>query len=78
MPIAHAVNMQIVYSYYFEREPSSEQEEKLAYVYIPCMKDISEMCRHIAKRYKIRIVKNGVFWDVTPRDSCENRRFGGT
>jgi hypothetical protein len=22
-------------------------------------------------------VKNGVFWDVTPRGSCKNRRFGG-
>jgi hypothetical protein len=21
---------------------------------------------------------NGVFWDVTPRGSCKNRRFGGT
>jgi hypothetical protein len=24
------------------------------------------------------IMKNGVFWDVTPRGSCKNRRFGGT
>jgi hypothetical protein len=23
-------------------------------------------------------MKNGVFWDVTPCDSCKNRRFGGT
>jgi hypothetical protein len=23
-------------------------------------------------------MKNGVFWDVTPRGSCKNRRFGGT
>jgi hypothetical protein len=23
-------------------------------------------------------MKNGVFWDVTPRASCKNRRFGGT
>jgi 7-cyano-7-deazaguanine synthase in queuosine biosynthesis len=22
--------------------------------------------------------KNGVFWDVKPCGSCENRRFGGT
>jgi hypothetical protein len=22
--------------------------------------------------------KNAVFWDVTPRGSCKNRRFGGT
>jgi hypothetical protein len=24
------------------------------------------------------LMKNGVFWDVTPRDFCKNRRFGGT
>jgi hypothetical protein len=23
-------------------------------------------------------LENGVFWDVTPCDSCKNRRFGGT
>jgi hypothetical protein len=23
-------------------------------------------------------MKNDVFWDVTPRGSCKNRRFGGT
>jgi hypothetical protein len=23
-------------------------------------------------------MKNGVFWDVRPCDSCKNRRFGGT
>jgi hypothetical protein len=23
-------------------------------------------------------MKNAVFWDVTPRGSCQNRRFGGT
>jgi hypothetical protein len=23
-------------------------------------------------------MKNGVFWDVTPCDSCKNRSFGGT
>jgi hypothetical protein len=23
-------------------------------------------------------LKNDVFWDVTPCDSCKNRRFGGT
>jgi hypothetical protein len=23
-------------------------------------------------------MKNGTFWDVTPRGSCKNRRFGGT
>jgi hypothetical protein len=22
-------------------------------------------------------MKNGIFWAVTPRDSCKNRRFGG-
>jgi hypothetical protein len=29
-------------------------------------------------RYNILIMKNGVFWDVTPCDSCKNQRFGGT
>jgi hypothetical protein len=24
------------------------------------------------------IMKNGIFWDVTERGSCKNRRFGGT
>jgi hypothetical protein len=24
------------------------------------------------------IMKNGVFWDVTPCGSCKNQRFGGT
>jgi hypothetical protein len=24
------------------------------------------------------VVKNSVFWDVTPCGSCKNRRFGGT
>jgi hypothetical protein len=24
------------------------------------------------------MVKNGVFWDITPRGSCKNRRFGET
>jgi hypothetical protein len=23
-------------------------------------------------------IKNAVFWDVTPRGSCKNGRFGGT
>jgi hypothetical protein len=26
----------------------------------------------------VAIVKNAVFWDVAPRRSCVNRRFGGT
>jgi hypothetical protein len=28
--------------------------------------------------YTAVTMKNGVFWDVTPWDSCKNRRFGGT
>jgi hypothetical protein len=31
----------------------------------------------LREEHKLR-VKNGVFWDVTPRGSCKNRRFGGT
>jgi hypothetical protein len=26
----------------------------------------------------LNTIINGVFWDVTPRGSCKNRRFGGT
>jgi hypothetical protein len=26
----------------------------------------------------VHVLKNGVFWDVTPLGSCKNRRFGGT
>jgi hypothetical protein len=26
----------------------------------------------------VKGLKNGVFWDVTQRGSCKNRRFGGT
>jgi hypothetical protein len=25
-----------------------------------------------------KMLKNGVFWNVAPCGSCENRRFGGT
>jgi hypothetical protein len=25
-----------------------------------------------------KIMKNGIFWNVTPCGSCKNRRFGGT
>jgi hypothetical protein len=28
--------------------------------------------------FKAVTMKNSVFWDVTPRGSCNNRRFGGT
>jgi hypothetical protein len=36
--------------------------------------------REVAKqvRDKHTFCKNGVFWDVTPCDSCKNRRFGAT
>jgi hypothetical protein len=30
------------------------------------------------ERHGVLILKNGVFWDVTPCGSCKNRRFGGT
>jgi hypothetical protein len=28
--------------------------------------------------FTVVTMKNGVFWDVTPCDSCKIRRFGGT
>jgi hypothetical protein len=31
-----------------------------------------------SKRELSLVMKNGVFWDVTPYGSCKNRRFGGT
>jgi hypothetical protein len=32
----------------------------------------------VSVRDKVVVMKNGVFWDVTPCGSCKNRRFGGT
>jgi hypothetical protein len=32
----------------------------------------------LERRNKTLIMKNPVFWDVTPCGSCKNRRFGGT
>jgi hypothetical protein len=33
----------------------------------------------LSGRYENKlIIKNGVFWDVTPCGSCKNLRFGGT
>jgi hypothetical protein len=29
------------------------------------------------KDYNMTVLKNVVFWDVTPCGSCKNRRFGG-
>jgi hypothetical protein len=28
--------------------------------------------------WRMTVLKNGVFWDITPCGSCKNRRFGGT
>jgi hypothetical protein len=33
---------------------------------------------NVIHEYSCNIVKNAVFWDVAPRISCMNRRFGGT
>jgi hypothetical protein len=43
-------------------------------------RDINGNDKH-AVRFEVftaMTMKNGVFWDVTPWDSCKNRRFGGT
>jgi hypothetical protein len=29
-------------------------------------------------RFEVLMAVTGVFWDITPRGSCKNRRFGGT
>jgi hypothetical protein len=35
--------------------------------------------QYVSSYHMIRLnQKNGVFWDVTPCGSCNNRRFGGT
>jgi hypothetical protein len=47
---------------------------------------VKEEIRHYGSQYSARlsalpnnvVVKNGVFWDVTPCGSCKNRRFGRT
>jgi hypothetical protein len=41
------------------------------------------LCEFIKIRVRFEVftavtMKTGVFWDVTPCDSCKNRRFGGT
>jgi retron-type reverse transcriptase len=41
--------------------------------------DVNLLCDHINTINKItKLLQNAVFWDVTPCDSCKNRRFGGT
>jgi hypothetical protein len=40
-------------------------------------------CERVCSRVRYEVftavnMKNAVFWDVTPRDSCKNLRFGGT
>jgi hypothetical protein len=40
---------------------------------------ISSLVGHCGNETKnLTILRNGVFWDVTPCGSCENRRLGGT
>jgi hypothetical protein len=40
---------------------------------------LHSVCQTCHSNMKSRVIaKNGVFWDVTPCDSCENRHFGGT
>jgi hypothetical protein len=36
--------------------------------------------KHVASNKSVakQLLKNGVFWDVTPFGSCKNRLFGGT
>jgi hypothetical protein len=49
-----------------------------------CVQWAVMMGRHTGRRISPKVqgknmaVKNGVFWDITPCDSCKNRRFGGT
>jgi hypothetical protein len=38
----------------------------------------SLLCRQYLCINEDKMMKNDVFWDVTPCGSCKNRRFGGT
>jgi hypothetical protein len=46
---------------------------------------VSDISHGASRNFSVRFevftavtMKNGVFWDVTPRVSCKNGRFGGT
>jgi hypothetical protein len=39
---------------------------------------LNSLRSHIEILNVIYLLKNAVFWDVTPCSSCKNRRFGGT
>jgi hypothetical protein len=42
-------------------------------------KNVEKYRRHVRfEVFTAVIMKNGVFWNVTPCDSCKNRHFGGT
>jgi hypothetical protein len=51
----------------YENMPRSEKEE---------INNVNLFVRF--EVYTAVTMKNGVFWDVMPRGSCNNRRFGGT
>jgi hypothetical protein len=49
---------------------------------VPDYWDVSQ-CERVCSRVKYAVftavnMKTAVFWDVTPRDSCKNRNYGGT
>jgi hypothetical protein len=47
----------------------------------PLHPNIAYLCPSVCQPPPIRQetkMKNSVFWDVTPRGFCKNRRFGGT
>jgi hypothetical protein len=49
----------------------------------PTLRNTSNINKYLQKYVRFEVfpavtMKNGVFWDVTPRGSCKNRRFRGT
>jgi hypothetical protein len=53
--------------------------------FVPHRRPITSPLQSPAGYYYVRFevfmavtMMNAVFWDVTPRGSCKNRRFGGT
>jgi hypothetical protein len=55
---------------------------ELIYGYTASLPEDRHVQGHVLKTVKSNkgslLLKNGIFWDVTPCGSCKNRRFGGT
>jgi hypothetical protein len=64
----------------FLKENGTLEKELLGFWTLPIVWN-SKKNRNICVRFEVFTavtMKNRVFWDVTPRGSSKNRRFGGT